>query len=174
MIRLVYTAGLFQGETPWEIARSARRGMYWGAEITRRGAVPVVPCVVSSSSGTLGAYLVDGAVALLRRCDAVVLLPNWRGSPFATTEQDEALALGLTIFESKHHDGDFYPPRSSSDRFYLDFERWVSACEEQDAADAMNSASGADSKPCGCPRFVEEMSAVPYICPHDFGAPCDI
>jgi hypothetical protein len=40
----------------------------------------------------------EGTMELLRRCDAVVLVPNWRDSAGAQAEVAEAERLGLPVF----------------------------------------------------------------------------
>lgn len=45
-------------------------------------------------------YFLRGTLELMRRCDAVLMLPGWEYSSGAVAEREEAIRLGLTIYES--------------------------------------------------------------------------
>jgi hypothetical protein len=40
----------------------------------------------------------DGMLELMRRCDALVMMPAWASSKGARAEKEEALRMGLPVF----------------------------------------------------------------------------
>lgn len=68
-----------------------------------------------------------GDIELLRRCDAMVLTPNWALSEGATAERLWARAKGVDAFES------YYDPFSQRVRLPTMFQMWFTHWKEQHA-----------------------------------------
>jgi hypothetical protein len=102
-VKLVYIAGPFTSRPGVPHEQNIR----FVEELARAlaGTYPEVQPVVPHSLGRVlygyqdeeAAY--EGTLALLRRCDAVVLQEAWEESRGAQAEREEALRLGLPIFE---------------------------------------------------------------------------
>ena len=45
-------------------------------------------------------FWLEGTLELLRRCDAVFLIPGWEQSTGSRSELDEATRLGLPVFDN--------------------------------------------------------------------------
>ncbi len=63
-----------------------------------KGYTVLSPTILPSKGFSYDAYIRMSS-AMLRECDAICLLPNWRDSNGANKEYAEALASGKTIFE---------------------------------------------------------------------------
>ena len=44
-------------------------------------------------------YFLRSTLEMMRRCDAVLMVPGWRASKGAMAERDEAIKLGIPVFE---------------------------------------------------------------------------
>src|SRR5258708_35264365 len=64
------------------------------------GGMPVVPHANTSHYDGIGddQFWLDGTMQLLRRCDAMVCLENWKASSGARAEHEEAVRRGMPIF----------------------------------------------------------------------------
>lgn len=101
MSKLMYIAGKFTGDTPWETECNIRRAEGYLIMFARRGVFCICP-------HTQGRYLVGVAdyeywiaatLEAMRRCDGVLLLPGWLMSRGAIAERSEAERLGLKVFD---------------------------------------------------------------------------
>ena len=100
----VYVAGPMRGYENWNYPLFNR-----ATEALRRtGAFVVNPVEISRFAGTpeeiernpsLLFHLLEADIALLKTCDAIVLLPGWEWSDGARQELQTALAAGLGVFE---------------------------------------------------------------------------
>lgn len=112
--RLVYLAGPYRPYTDEDgtrhtIAQNVRDAALYGIELWRLGYVAVIPHTMTyfpqfqqQDGGIRGVppeVFLQGELELLRRCDALVLMPNWRISKGATAERDYALANGIPAYE---------------------------------------------------------------------------
>lgn len=99
---VVYCAGPYRHATAFGRMQNIARAHALGLEVWKVGAVAMVPhSNTANYDGELPdeAYL-DGDLAILERCDAVMLTPDWQRSSGARAEVEFAKALGLPIFES--------------------------------------------------------------------------
>lgn len=102
MTRVVYLAGPFRDPDPAVMVARTRAAQRMAVAVAQCGCAPYVP------HANLGyAYgLIDEAEAarfndaILRRCDAVLLLPGWGESVGARHELDLAKRLGMPVFFS--------------------------------------------------------------------------
>jgi nucleoside 2-deoxyribosyltransferase len=97
---VVYIAGPFRARTAWGFAENIRAAERLGLEVTRLGMMPLIPHANTAHfHGELpDKFFLDGTMELLRRCDAVMLTPNWATSSGARDEVDEAERLKIPVF----------------------------------------------------------------------------
>ena len=97
---VVYIAGPFRARTSWGIAENIRAAERLGLEVAKLGMMPLIPHANTAHfQGELpDKFFLDGTMELLRRCDAVMLTPNWATSSGARDEADEAERLGIPVF----------------------------------------------------------------------------
>lgn len=98
-MKLIYVAGPFRGKSTWEIENNIRRAEEVGAELAKQGFFPVIPHTMLRFFQGLAedSFWLEGDLELLRRCDAVVMVPGWERSVGASKERQEALRLGIPV-----------------------------------------------------------------------------
>ncbi len=101
MIKLVYIAGKFSGPNAWAIERNVRAAEDLGAQVAQLGAMPIIPHANTrffhGLEGTTAEQWYEGTLELLRRCDAVLMVPGWKESKGACEEREEARRRGITV-----------------------------------------------------------------------------
>lgn len=112
--RLIYLAGPYRPYTDifggyHTIAQNVRSAATYGIELWRRGFVAVIPHTMTyfprhqqqdgGIKGVAPEVFLQGELELLRRCDALVLMPNWRISKGATAEKLYAEEHGIPTYE---------------------------------------------------------------------------
>lgn len=101
-MKVVYIAGRFTAPTAWEIEQNVRRAEALAAEVAQLGAMPLCPHTNSrfffGLIGTTAEFWYDGTLELLRRCDALILVPGWEGSTGTAAEREEAWRLKIPQF----------------------------------------------------------------------------
>lgn len=102
-VKLVYVAGRYSasgGRTVAENVEAARAVARVVA--TYPLLFPVVPHQLNAGLEDVGDYewWLAGTLELMRRCDAVVMVPGWEGSRGACAEREEAHRLGLPVFDA--------------------------------------------------------------------------
>ncbi len=106
MRKIVYIAGPFRGRNQFETERNVRHAEETGLEVAGLGGAPVI---VHSMYRVFQDTLPDkvwteSAMAILARCDAMLLLVGWRKSIGSIIERDEAIRLQLPIFDVSQDD----------------------------------------------------------------------
>jgi hypothetical protein len=117
-VKLVFIAGKFSGASAWEIACNTHEAEAAALRVAQLGGMPVVPhSLARSMFGTLTEeFWRAGCIALLARCDGILLLPTWSSSAGANAESNYAAEHGLRRWGVGHLDSpDFvrwlvYPP----------------------------------------------------------------
>lgn len=111
-MKTVYVAGPYRGNNAWEVERNIR-----DAEECAYALMDSIPDLLAVVPHTMfrffdgtqsGAFWIDRTLELMRRCDAVVLLPGWEKSAGTLGEIDEARRRGMPVFvpvESRTDDG---------------------------------------------------------------------
>ena len=101
MTTLVYVAGPYRATTPWLVEQNVRRAEQMGYELTCAGLYPVIPHTNTRGYFASGqqddAFWLAGTLELLKRCDAVALVPGWESSSGARAEAKAARDLGLPM-----------------------------------------------------------------------------
>ena len=99
---IVFVAGPYRAATPRGIVENIRRAESVALAIWRRGHVAICPHLNSALfDGELpdSAWLA-GYLAVLGRCDAVVLVDGWRSSAGTAAEVQAASGSGIPIYHS--------------------------------------------------------------------------
>lgn len=99
---VVYLAGPFRGPDHWAIAENVRQAERLALAVWRSGAACL--CPHANTAHFQGAapdqVWLDGDLAMLRRCDAVLMTPDWRHSAGARAEREWAVLHRIPVFES--------------------------------------------------------------------------
>ena len=97
---IVYVAGAYRAPTTWDVAENIRAAERVGLEVARLGAMPLIPQANTGLfNGQLTAeFWLEGTLELMRRCDAVVLVPGWEAPGGTRGEIEEAIRLGIPVF----------------------------------------------------------------------------
>lgn len=103
-MKLVYVAGPFRAKpdprNQWVQWENIRRASALALEVWKLGASCICPHLNTAYfEGAAPAHVwLDGDLEQLRRCDAVLMTPDWRRSAGATAEHDFAVAHGIPVF----------------------------------------------------------------------------
>lgn len=98
-MKLIFIASPFRAPTPWQVAENVRRAERLALSVWQAGAVAVCPQSMSAlfdGEGPDSRYL-DGWLALLARCDAVLVGGQSAG---VDAELRRAGELGLPVFRT--------------------------------------------------------------------------
>lgn len=99
-MKLLYIAGPYRSETPEGIKANITMAQHVGARAADRGWTPMVPHNMSAGLELLGdEFWLDATMELLKRCDAVLLVPGYQESAGTMAEIEEAVSRGMSIFE---------------------------------------------------------------------------
>lgn len=102
--RCIYVAGRYRGMTRAAVALNIEAAKAVGVQMAERGWYPVIPHCNTAYFDDFceqpEAFYLAGTLDLMRRCDAVVMVPGWRDSEGAKAERNQAYADGLLVFES--------------------------------------------------------------------------
>ena len=98
---IIYIAGPFRGATPWDVERNVRIAEEASLEVARAGHVPLCPHTMYRhfDKSLPDAFWLDATLALLTRCDAILMVGAWRDSKGAVAELRAARARGLREYE---------------------------------------------------------------------------
>ncbi|WP_257303445.1 DUF4406 domain-containing protein [Geothrix campi] len=95
---VIYVAGPYSAATPQGVAQNVAAAVAFGQKVRALGALPVVPHLTILPTDDYEAAMRE-CFEMIRRSDAVILMPTWKQSPGAGRELDFARALGLTVFD---------------------------------------------------------------------------
>jgi len=98
---LIYVAGPYRAASAWAIELNVRVAEFAALEVWRLGHVAVCPHAMTRYyQGALPDDVwLEGLLELMRRCDAVLMVGDWRSSTGSVAERTEAERLGLPVFE---------------------------------------------------------------------------
>lgn len=110
-MKVIYVAGPFRSVNAdgtmnaWGIQQHVMRAMAMGLEVWKRGHAALVPhantMFFQHADGCADDVWLEGDLELLRRCDAVLMVPGWEQSSGARAEkvfaEDHALPVLFTL-----------------------------------------------------------------------------
>ena len=101
-MKLVFIAGPYRADSEWEVLQNIRRAESLALELWRLGLSVICPHKNTAFFGGTAPDTVwlDGALEVVRRCDAVVCTDDWQRSVGARGEVNLAKELGLPTFYS--------------------------------------------------------------------------
>lgn len=96
---IVYTAGKFRAPTPDGVRDNIRKAEAVALEVWKRGYACISPHLNTANfDGVLpDSVWLTGDLAILARCDIVLMLDGWEQSVGATAERDYAKRLRLPV-----------------------------------------------------------------------------
>lgn len=99
-MKIVYVAGKYRAENPWEVECNIHRAKVVGVAVGRLGAMPLIPHANTAHfDGTQAdEFWLDGTLELCRRCDALVTVEGWEKSGGARKEVQTMLDLCKPVF----------------------------------------------------------------------------
>jgi hypothetical protein len=108
-MKLVYVAGPFRASSAYvpghqdmfAVQENIMAAMKLGLEIARTlVAFPVIPHANTMffTGSAPDAVWLDGDIEMMRRCDAVLMTPDWQRSSGARAEEKLAREIGLPVF----------------------------------------------------------------------------
>jgi nucleoside 2-deoxyribosyltransferase len=102
MIKVIYIAGPYRAKNAWDREENIRNAERLALEVWRLGHAALCPHTNNRFfDGILpDRVFLEGDLALLHRCDAVLLTSNWRKSRGAREEREIAIDQGIPVFES--------------------------------------------------------------------------
>ena len=101
-MRVVYLAGPFRGKDHFEIHQNICRAEELSLQIWRAGAACLCPHLNTAHFQGAGPddIWLNGDIEMLRRCDGVLMTPDWRRSMGATAEHEFAAQHRIPVFYS--------------------------------------------------------------------------
>lgn len=99
-IYVIYVAGPYRGPDNYAIHRNICDAEKWALKLWQAGLAVICPHLNTAHfQGAAPDHIwLDGDLELMRRCDAVFMVPGWNRSTGATVEHGEAARLGMPIF----------------------------------------------------------------------------
>jgi len=99
-MRVIYLAGPFRAPNSWEIEQNIRRAETLALEVWKMGAACI--CPHSNTRFFQGAapdeLWLDGDLAMVKKCDGILMTPDWKESVGATVEHDTAMQHDIPVF----------------------------------------------------------------------------
>lgn len=101
-MKLVYVAGPYRAKDSWEIEQNIRRAETLALDVWRAGFAAICPHTNTRfyQGAAPDQLWLDGDLEMLRRCDAVLLVPGWEKSSGTIAEITEANARNIPVFTS--------------------------------------------------------------------------
>lgn len=98
-MKVIYIAGRYRGPNVWAVEQNIRAAEEVAARVWAMGHVALCPHANARHMDGVASdeVFLAGTLELMRRCDAVLLVPNWRDSEGARAEVAEADRLGIPV-----------------------------------------------------------------------------
>ena len=99
-MKVIYISGKFRGADSWAMEQNIRRAEELALEVWRLGAVALCPHLNTRFyQGALPDQVwLDGDLELVNRCDAMLMVDNWKESQGAQLEHSYALKIKQPVF----------------------------------------------------------------------------
>ena len=100
-MRVIYIAGPFRGPSTWAIEQNIRRAESLALEAWLAGFAVICPHTLTRfyQGAAPDSVWLEGELAIIARCDALLLVPNWEQSVGTRGEIARAEELGIPVFE---------------------------------------------------------------------------
>lgn len=87
-MHLIYIAGPFRGNTPWDVYCNVHEAEMLGLEVAKLGLYPVIPHAMTRNFDKLltDQFWLDGTLEMMKRCDGLITTPWWNASTGAREE----------------------------------------------------------------------------------------
>lgn len=101
-MKIIYIAGRFRGPSHWAIHENIRAAERVAFDVWKLGAAALCPHLntIHFQDALPDHVWLDGDLALLSRCDALVTVDNWHDSAGAREEVRYAAVRGIPTFHS--------------------------------------------------------------------------
>jgi hypothetical protein len=99
-MRVVYVAGAFRSPTHWGIVLNVRAAEALALKVWQLGCAAICPHLNTANfQGALPDQVwLDGDLEIVKRCDAVILVPGYKESHGTATEMVCAIDNGVPVF----------------------------------------------------------------------------
>lgn len=155
-MKVVYIAGKYRGPNAWAIEMNIRAAAQVAAKVWEAGHAAICPHLNTAHMDGLTSdeVFLAGTLEMLRRCDAVLCVSNWRDSVGARAEVEEARRVGLPVFGVGHEFADYLGRVGPIDAVNKGFAMTMDAaienlCEWACADEAYNARREAAALRCG-------------------------
>lgn len=101
-MKIIYIAGAYRSPTAWQTQQNIRDAEATAATVWELGLAALCPHTNSAhmEGVTSEETFLAGTLEMMRRCDAILLVPNWKQSRGTLAEIEEAKRLSKPIFYS--------------------------------------------------------------------------
>ena len=99
-MKVVYVAGPYRGQDHWVIEGNIRRAEALALAVWMLGAAAICPHANTRyfQGAAPDELWLDGDLAILAKCDAILMTPDWERSVGARAEHKAAKAVGMPVF----------------------------------------------------------------------------
>ncbi|MAG39596.1 hypothetical protein CMI41_01330 [Candidatus Pacearchaeota archaeon] len=99
-MEIVYIAGKYRDEFPFEIQQNIDKAKEIAKIVWASGHVALCPHLNSAHFEGLNTeqHFITGTLALMRRCDSVLLVPGWETSEGTKGEIEDALKREIPVY----------------------------------------------------------------------------
>ncbi len=100
-MKVIYVAGKYRAKHPYLIQENIDKAKEVAKQVWAAGHAAICPHLNSINFEGLNTeqHFIDGTLELMRRCDAVLLVPGWETSEGTKGEYDEANTLKIPVYE---------------------------------------------------------------------------
>jgi hypothetical protein len=100
-MKVIYVAGKYRANHPYLIQENIDKAKELAKKVWAAGHAAICPHLNSINFEGLNTeqHFIDGTLELMRRCDAVLLVPGWKLSEGTLGEIEEAKRLKIPVFE---------------------------------------------------------------------------
>jgi len=101
-MKMVYIAGPFRGINSWDMEENIRRAERLALEVWKLRAACICPHANTRyfQNAAPDDIWLNGDLEILKRCDAILMTPDWRRSTGAVAEHDFAITHGIPVYYS--------------------------------------------------------------------------
>lgn len=109
-MKVIYIAGPFRGPNAWEVEQNIRRAETLALEVAKAGFAPLCPhSNTRFFNGTISdQFWLDATLALLSKCDGMILTPDWERSSGAKAEREYARNHRISVHYDLEDLVDYY------------------------------------------------------------------